>query len=133
MSDLLKYKLVGDGPNKVIILHDWSVSCEGDYEYALPFFDLNQLTIAFVDVRGYGLSKNIKGSYNTDEITADVDAVAAHLGWAKFSVVGHSMTGMAVQKIMSRLSAKVEKVVATVPVPASGFPLDDDTFGFFAS
>ena len=109
------------------------VSCEGDYEYALPFFDLKQLTMAFVDVRGYGLSKNIKGSYNTDEITADVDAVAAHLAWAKFSIVGHSMTGMAVQKIMSRLSAKVEKVVATVPVPASGFPLDDDTFGFFAS
>ena len=52
MSDLLKYKLVGDGPKKVIILHDWSVSCEGDYEYALPFFDLNQLTMAFVDVRG---------------------------------------------------------------------------------
>jgi len=59
MSDLLKYKLVGDGPKKVIILHDWSVSCEGDYEYALPFFDLKQLTMAFVDVRGYGLSKNI--------------------------------------------------------------------------
>ena len=84
MSDLLEYKLVGEGPIKVIILHDWSVSCEGDYEYALPFFDLNQLTMAFVDVRGYGLSKNIKGSYNTDEITADVDAVAAHLAWAKF-------------------------------------------------
>ena len=53
MSDLLEYKLVGEGPIKVIILHDWSVSCEGDYEYALPFFDLKQLTMAFVDVRGY--------------------------------------------------------------------------------
>jgi hypothetical protein len=37
------------------------VSCEGDYKYALPFFDLNQLTMAFVDVRGYGLSKTLKG------------------------------------------------------------------------
>ena len=133
MSDLLKYKLVGAGPKKVIVLHDWSVSCEGNYEYALPFFDLEQLTMAFVDIRGYGLSKTLKGSYTTDEITSDVDAVAVNLGWDKFSIIGHSMTGMAVQKIMCRLPKKVEKVVATVPVPASGFPLDDETFGFFAS
>lgn len=133
MTEILGHKVVGTGPKKVIVLHDWSVACEGDYEYALPFFDLEKMTIAFVDLRGYGMSKNISGAYTTDEITSDVEAVANELGWEKFSLVGHSMTGMAVQKIMCRLADKVEKVVATVPVPASGFPLDDATFGFFES
>ena len=103
MAEILGHRVVGSGSNKVIVLHDWSVSCEGDYEYALPFFDLEKLTMAFVDVRGYGRSKNIIGSYNTDEITADIQAVADNLGWEKFSLIGHSMTGMAVQKIMCRL------------------------------
>ena len=133
MAEILGYRVVGSGSNKVIVLHDWSVSCEGDYEYALPFFDLEKLTMAFVDVRGYGRSKNIIGSYNTDEITADIQAVAENLGWEKFSLIGHSMTGMAVQKIMCRLSDKVQKVIATVPIPASGFALDNETFGFFES
>ena len=63
--------MVDTGSVKVIVLHDWSVSCDGDYEYALPFFDLHQIPLAFVDVRGYGRSKNIKGSYTTDEITSE--------------------------------------------------------------
>ena len=43
------------------------------------------------------------------------------------------MTGMAVQRIMVNMPERLNSVVATVPVLASGLPVDDETFAFFAS
>jgi pimeloyl-ACP methyl ester carboxylesterase len=132
-DSVIGHTLFGTGPVRVIILHDWSVATEGDYEAVKPFFDTTKLTMAFADVRGYGKSKSMKGSFTHAEISNDVAALADSLGWDTFSIVGHSMTGMSVQKIMADMPDRLNRVVATVPVPASGFPLDADTFAFFAS
>ena len=133
MADILGHKLFGTGDTHVIVLADWTASTEVDYHYALPFLDTSKFTLAFVDVRGYGMSSDMIGAYNSDEITSDVMAVADKLGWGNFSLIGHSMTGKVVQKIMARFPDRINKTVAAVPIPASGFPLDDDTFGFFES
>jgi pimeloyl-ACP methyl ester carboxylesterase len=132
-DSIIAHTLFGTGSTRVIVLHDWSVATEGDYEAVKPFFDTTKLTMAFADVRGYGNSRSMKGSYTHAEISDDVAALADSLGWDKFSIIGHSMTGMSVQRIMANMPERLNRVVATVPVPASGFPLDADTFAFFES
>jgi pimeloyl-ACP methyl ester carboxylesterase len=129
----ISHTMLGDGPSRVIVLHDWSVDTAGDYGVITPFFDTSKLTLAFADVRGYGGSRDMTGEYTVEEISADVARLADSLGWDRFSILGHSMTGMAVQKVMADMPARLACVVATVPVPASGFPLDDETFAFFES
>ncbi len=129
-AEIIGHKLWGSGSNKVIFLHDWSVSTDGDYTALLPFLNDKELKVAFADVRGYGMSKAMTGSYTLEEISNDIAALADILGWSKFSILGHSMTGMAVQKIAVDMPKRLNKVVATVPIPASGFPLDEKTFAF---
>ena len=38
----------------------------------IPFLNTNQYTYAFMDVRGYGYSKNMEGQYNLEEIKNDI-------------------------------------------------------------
>lgn len=129
----ISHTLWGHGPVRVIVLHDWSVSSDGDYAEVKPYLDQDKLTIAFADLRGYGRSKTLEGDYTVDEISRDVAELADSLGWATFSVVGHSMTGMAVQRMMIDMPGRLIGVVATTPIPSSGFPLDEETFAFFES
>ncbi|WP_282611252.1 alpha/beta fold hydrolase [Pelagibius sp. Alg239-R121] len=130
-NGVIGHKVAGDGDIKAIFLHDWSVSSDGDYAFASAFLDGSQLEIAFADVRGYGASINMIGNYTAEEISADVRNLANSLSWDRFSVVGHSMTGMVVQKIMSDIPERLDRVIAAVPVPASGAQPDKNTFAFF--
>jgi len=129
----ISHTLCGTGPARVIVLHDWTASSEGDYAAVKPYLAADKLTIAFADLRGYGGSKAMDGECTVHEISSDVGALADSLGWDRFSLVGHSMTGMAVQRLMVDIPGRLNRVVAAVPIPASGFPLDDATFAFFES
>jgi len=129
---LLWHKMIGTGPEKVIAVHGWF----GDHRAYAPLFDLvdqDRHSFAFVDIRGYGGSRDIAGDYSIGEIAQDAIQLADALGWREFHVVGHSMGGKAVQKIAIDAPARVKSVVAITPVPAIALPFDDATFGFFAS
>lgn len=129
---MIWHTLVGTGPAKVIVIHGWF----WDHRVYSPLFDAldtNQYCYAFVDIRGYGNSRKIAGSYSIGEIAADALTLADNLGWNKFHVVGHSMGGKAAQKIAMDAPARVRSVVALTPVPAIALPFDDDTFGFFSA
>jgi pimeloyl-ACP methyl ester carboxylesterase len=65
------------------------------------------------------------------EVSADARALAKELGWMRFTLVGHSMGGMAVQRILADAPDAVEKIVAVAPVPASGVPFDEATWKLF--
>ena len=132
-NGVLAHELFGQGPVKVIVLHDWSVDVESDYRMIRPFFNPYQFTLAFVDVRGYGRSKTLEGDFSAEEISRDVRVLADRMEWERFSVIGHSMTGMAVQRMMVDIPERLISVVATTPIPASGFPVDEETFSFFES
>lgn len=130
---VLAHERFGRGPMKVIVLHDWSVDVESDYRMIRPFFNPNQFSLTFVDVRGYGGSKSLDGDFTAEEISRDIRVLADRLAWEKFSVIGHSMTGMVVQRLMVDMPERLISVVATTPIPASGFPVDEETFSFFES
>jgi len=126
------HKTMGNGPVKVVVIHGWF----WDHRIFTPIFDCldpGRYTFAFIDIRGYGNSRDVSGEYTIGEVAADTIALADKLGWRKFHVVGHSMGGKGAQKVAMDAGARVQSVVAVTPVPASALPFDDAVFGFFTA
>lgn len=123
---------VGKGPHNVIALHGWFGSAAGWGPFA-NLLDEARFSYAFMDCRGYGGSKDLPGEYSMEEIAADALALADRLGWERFSLIGHSMGGKAVQQVLADAPGRVRKLVAMTPVPASGVPFDDEGWKLFSS
>ena len=126
----LAYQSYGTGDHKVIVLHGWF----GDHTIFGPMrsaLDTNTFTYIFPAYRGYGLSKHLTGKYTTAEISADIIALADEVGLAQFSLVGHSMGGKAIQRVLADAPKRVKKLVAVTPVPAAAVPFDDAGWGLF--
>jgi pimeloyl-ACP methyl ester carboxylesterase len=124
------YKTLGHGEIKVLVLHGWF----GDETCFDPLRDalsLDEFTYAFMAYRGYGLSRQQRGEYSMKEIAADALALADALEWPSFSLIGHSMGGMAAQRVLADAPKRVEKLVAVAPVPASGVPFDAGSWQLF--
>ncbi|WP_339861154.1 alpha/beta hydrolase [Paremcibacter congregatus] len=124
-NDIIGHIVLGQGPQKVIILHGWW-SDHTAYDSIIPFLDTNRFTYAFPDYRGYGKSLNMAGEHTIEQIAKDCIALADHLDWNMFHLVGHSMGGMAVQKVIQMVPNRVSSAVAITPVPACGSPLEGD-------
>jgi esterase len=129
---MLGYAQFGKGPRKVIALHGW-FGDQTTYDPMRDALSTDDFTYVFPAYRGYGLSKQIKGDYSIAEISADVLALADHLGWKTFGLIGHSMGGMAVQRVLADAPARVQKIVAVSPVPACGVPFPPEVDAAFAA
>ena len=123
---------VGHGPIRVIALHGWFGSGRAWKPFA-EVVDAARFTYVFPDYRGYGDRMQEAGEFTMDEIARDVLALADSLGWEQFNLIGHSMGGMAIQKVLALAPRRVQKLVAVTPVPASGVPFDDSTGALFSS
>jgi pimeloyl-ACP methyl ester carboxylesterase len=66
------------------------------------------------------------------EAAGDALALADELGWDRFSVIGHSMSGQAIQHVLLQAPGRVRRLVALNPVPATGVPFDDDGWALFS-
>jgi len=126
---LLGHRLVGSGKEKVVVLHNWFCD-SSSYDPMIPYFNTEKFTYALIDLRGYGLSKERRGSFSVKEASSDVLQLADALGWKEFHVVGHSMSGMIAQKLIVDAPSRVKSVVAITPVPACGShpSIDEMTF-----
>lgn len=126
------YETIGKGPHHVLALHGWF----GDHSTFAPMKDAltqDEFTYVCLDYRGYGKSKSMKGDYSLKEIAKDAIELADSLKWDKFSLIGHSMGGTAIQRVLADAPSRVRKLVGIAPVPATGVPFDDQTWGFFQS
>ena len=126
----LAYQSFGTGDHKVIVLHGWF----GDHTMFAPMrsaLSASEFTYIFPAYRGYGLSKHLTGSYTNKEISGDVIALADELGFAEFSLVGHSMGGKAMQRVMVDAPKRVRKMVAVTAVPAAAVPFDEAGWKLF--
>jgi 3-oxoadipate enol-lactonase len=128
----LKYEALGRGPSNVLVIHDWSQDTTSN-DFIKPYLNQDAFTFVFADLRGYGKSEDLTGNYTLAEAVADITDLADALGWAKFSLVSHSMTGMVAQKAMIDIPHRLNRVVLTAPVPACGLNVDDETLAFFLS
>jgi esterase len=114
---------VGHGPHAVIVLHGWF----GDAQAFAPMeagLDGSAFSYLFMDSRGYGGMRGMAGSYSMDEVATDALALANALGLATFSVVGHSMGAMALEKLALLAPLRLRKLVAVAPVPSCGVAMD---------
>ncbi|HKP66107.1 MAG TPA: alpha/beta fold hydrolase, partial [Casimicrobiaceae bacterium] len=126
------HHVVGTGPHHVLVLHGWFGDSRA-FAQLEPALTRTDFTYAFIDYRGYGGMRDVHGAFTMDEIASDAIVLADHLGFADFSVVGHSMGGMAAQRVLSRAPDRVRKLVAITPVPACGVPFDADGWTLFSS
>lgn len=124
-SSTLGYEIQGHGPRPVIVLHDWFCD-RSNWEPVRPYLSSNDMTYAFVDLRGYGTSRNIKGAYTLEEASADVLALVRQLGWKRFSVVGHSMSSLVMQRLAQLAPDRMAAGVAITPVPPTGLGKDEE-------
>lgn len=124
--------IVGSGPIKVLCLHGWFGHARG-WGPLVDSLDTRAFTYAFLDYRGYGARRGSDGPYTLAQISRDALDAADALGWKRFALVGHSMGGSAVQHVLADAPQRVQALVGIAPVPASGSPMDEATWGFFSS
>ncbi|MEV6774965.1 alpha/beta fold hydrolase [Streptomyces syringium] len=130
-GQVVPHEVQGDGSEPCLLLHNWF----GDRTSFGPMREhLNgdAFSYAFLDCRGYGEARDMAGAFTMEEVAGDALAVADHLGWETFSVVGHSMGAKAAQLMLLDAPSRVRSIIGISPVPASGFPLDEETWGLFA-
>ncbi|MDQ3735301.1 MAG: alpha/beta hydrolase [Actinomycetota bacterium] len=122
--------LLGSGPVRVIALHGWFGSAAG-WGMLPELIDEDRYSYAFLDYRGYGSRRDETGDFSVPEIAADTLAAADELGWDSFALVGHSMGGMAIQRVFCDAPERVTAMIGISPVPANGLPWDDDSWALF--
>jgi len=126
------HRMIGRGPRKVIALHGW-FGHGGGWGPMADVLDTRGFTYAFMDCRGYGGMKGSGGPYTMEQVAQDALTLADGLGWERFSLIGHSMGGAAIQQVLAAAPRRVERMVAVTPVPAGGVPFDDAGWAFFSS
>ena len=126
----LGHRLHGKGPEQAFLYNDW-LADSTSWDPTLPYLDTEMFTYALVDLRGYGRSMDQTGEYNEIEAAADTVALANHLGWDRFHLVGFSMTGMVVERLAIDVPDRIKSVVAVGPVSAAGIRLSDEERQFF--
>jgi len=122
---------VGSGEHVVIALHGWFGSGSGWGPF-VDQLDGDRFSYLFPDCRGYGARRDEAGEHTMDEIAADTLALADSVGADRFSLIGHSMGGKAVARVLVDAPERVRALVGLNPVPASGFPWDDDGWALFS-
>lgn len=132
-TGLLGHKMYGQGSEKVLLLHHWMGDATS-YDPLVPYLNQDRYTYVFVDVRGYGASQHLSGAYSVDEVAADAFDLADSLGWTDFHVIGHSMSGMVVQRMLVddwiSSAKRITSAVGITPVSADGYPADEGTKKF---
>ena len=125
-------QIIGSGPHKVICLHGWFGHARG-WGPLLHSLDTQHFSYAFMDYRGYGARRGSGGPYTMTQIPKDALALADELGWQRFSLIGHSMGGSAIQHVLADAPDRVQALVGITPVSAAGAPLDEAGQAFFGA
>ena len=118
----LGFTTYGHGPLRVLVLHDWFCD-HSSWDPTLPYLTPDRFTYVFGDLRGYGTSREIEGTNTLDEAADDAIAIADKLGWTRFSLVGHSMSGLIVQRIAQLAPERIARIVAITPASPAGMGL----------
>lgn len=120
----IPHRVVGSGPHTVFCLHGWFGSADGWGDFP-DYLDTDAFTYVFTDNRGYGARMDEPGDYTLDEVARDILALADELGAKTFSILGHSMGGAEVLRVLALAPERVERLIGVTPVGAQPVPLDE--------
>jgi pimeloyl-ACP methyl ester carboxylesterase len=126
----IAHHTIGAGPRTVLLAHGWYGSSTGWGPF-VDHLDREAFTWVFTDVRGYGARRDEQGDQSLDETAGDLIDLASELGVERFSLVGHSMGGAVVQRVLARAPERVEALVGINPVSSMPTPFDEDGRALF--
>ncbi|KAF1017031.1 MAG: Esterase YbfF [Stenotrophomonas maltophilia] len=115
----LPFHSLGDGAHTVIVLHGWF----GDAHVCAsiePLLDGDRFRFLFMDWAGYGARRSERGDFSIERVAHDVLALADAQQLGRFSLMGHSMGGRAIEWVAGLAPQRVRGLVAVAPVPAEG-------------
>ena len=115
----LGHEIIGTGDTKIMILHEL-MGDHNNYAAILPYLDKTNFTYIFVDLRGYGLSKDISGEYTCEEAANDVTNLICILKLEKVNLLAHSMSTMIAQKVAIIDPAHISQLILITPITAAG-------------
>lgn len=119
---------VGHGSHPVLVLHGWFGDAHA-FEPIEPWLSRDDFSYLFMDCRGYGGMRDARGAYTIGEIASDALELMTALGQECFSVAGHSMGGMAIERMAVLAPERIRGMVAIAPVPCGGIAYDAATRG----
>jgi pimeloyl-ACP methyl ester carboxylesterase len=98
-----------------------------NYEPIFPYLDTENFTYIFIDLRGYGLSKEIDGVYSCKEASNDVLNLIKELDLKNVFLVAHSMSTMIAQHIalLDKDIQNIKSLILVTPIPASGIKMSE--------
>jgi len=117
---------VGTGAHPVLVLHGWFGDAHA-FAPIEPWLSGDVFSYVFMDCRGYGGMHDARGEFTIEEIATDALTLADALGIDTFSVIGHSMGGMAIERIAVLAPDRVRALVAVAPVPCGGIAHEPPT------
>lgn len=123
---------IGYGPRKILILGGW-LGEAADWRGVVEALDPEAFTFVLFDYRGYGQSKQFTGRYSFSESAEDAIRLADQMGWDRFSLIGHSMGGVAIQRVLLAAPERIDMMVAVNPVPACSARMDPQRLALFES
>jgi pimeloyl-ACP methyl ester carboxylesterase len=123
--------VVGQGPVRVIALNGWFGSAAEGWGGYPGLIDESKYSVAFLDFRGYGARRDEQGPFTIEQIAADTLGLADQLGWDTFTLIGHSMSGVAIQRVYADAPDRVDALIGIGPVHSTPFPWDDDSWALF--
>jgi pimeloyl-ACP methyl ester carboxylesterase len=126
VDGVIGHHTVGSGALGVIVLNDW-ICDTSTWDGARVYLDEDRFTWAFADLRGYGRSMALRGSFTVTEAAADVVSLADALGFRRFAIVGHSMSTLVALHLAQHLPDRIDRAVLVTPPPPAGFGADDAT------
>jgi pimeloyl-ACP methyl ester carboxylesterase len=124
------YLQVGHGPRKVLAMGGWFGDAS-DWLDVAQALDPEIFTFVLFDYRGYGRSRHLDGEFSFEESARDVLRLADSLGWDSFSLLGHSMGGVAIQRVLLAAPGRIERMVAVAAVPACSSRMDAQRLAMF--
>lgn len=117
----------GAGGRPIMLIHGFTADKSEVADVLEPLAERGWHAVA-PDLRGHGQSDHPTeaGDYSFETMATDVVALADHLGWDRFALVGHSMGGALAQLVAldhpDRLSGLV--LVSTFHGPVQGISLE---------
>jgi len=102
----------GVGGMPLMLVHGFTGAKEDFGDWTEPLADAGWWVVA-PDLRGHGGSDKPtdEAAYSLSLFADDIVALAHELGWASYSLLGHSMGGMVAQNLVLRASEPVERLV----------------------
>lgn len=126
------YRIFGDGPKTVFLIHGWMVS-GAVHNDLIDALDHSGLRLVVPDLRGAGRSDKPESGYSIERYAQDVLAIAEAEGIQSFAMFGHSMGGQIAMWLAAHHPTRVSGAVLGCSVPASGLPMPEDAIGLFSS